>query len=47
MSKPGVNNCILKAKVRASQRMKENHDAWVGISDNGSVITGHCSCMAG
>ena len=40
--------CIMKAVVRASQTMKREHDAWVGIvKKTGTVITGHCTCMAG
>ena len=41
-------NCLLKAKVRASQRMSTEHEAWVGIvKATGTVISGHCTCMAG
>ena len=42
------SNCLLKAKVRASQRMTTYHQAWVCVvKRTGSVITGHCTCMAG
>jgi hypothetical protein len=41
--------CILKAKVRPSQRLSEKpHEAWVGlVKESGEIITGHCNCMAG
>ena len=40
---------IMKAKASPSQRSPENsHEAWVIISmQDGSVVTGHCTCMAG
>ena len=38
----------MKAKVRASQRTTVLHLAWVAVNrKDGSVITGHCKCMAG
>ena len=41
-------NSLLKAKIRASQRMAAYHHAWVCVlKKTGSVITGHCSCMVG
>ena len=40
--------CLLKAKVRASQRMSTEHGAWVGVvKATGTVISGHCMCIAG
>ena len=42
-----ASNCILKAKVKPSQRMSEKpHDCWVGLQTTGDVLTAHCSCMA-
>ena len=41
------SNFILKALVRASQTMRVEHKAWVGIAKTGTVITAHCTCMAG
>ena len=42
------SSCVLKAKVRASQRMMVLHLAWVAVKrKDRSVITGHCKCMAG
>ena len=39
---------ILKAKVNPSQRSADkNHEAWILVEHNGTVITGHCTCMAG
>ena len=39
---------ILKAKVNLSQRSADkNHEAWILVEHNGTVITGHCTCMAG
>ena len=41
----GNENCILMAKVTPSQRINNKpHEAWIGVS---TIITGHCSCMAG
>ena len=39
----------MKAKVKPSQRLtSEPHQAWVAIvKSTGTVITGHCTCMAG
>ena len=42
------SNCLLKAIVTASQSLKTEHKAWVGVvKKTGTVITGHCTCMAG
>ena len=42
------SNCLLKAVVRASQSVKTEHKAWVSVvKKTGTVITGHCTCMAG
>lgn len=43
------NLSILKAKVNPSQKSPENsHEPWVIIStQDGSVVTAHCTCMAG
>ena len=42
-------NCILKAKVKASQRLIEKpHDTSVGVErKTGAIIIGHCTCMTG
>ena len=41
-------NCIVRADVRASQRMNVDHKTWVGVvKKTGVVIYGHCTCMAG
>ena len=44
-----VNNVILaKCDVRPSYRTTEDsHTPWVALSVRGSVIAGHCTCMAG
>ena len=41
--------CLLKAKVKASQRLSDKlHEAWVAVEkSSGTIITGHCTCMAG
>ena len=42
------SNTLLKAVVRASQSVKTEHKAWVSIVKlTGTIITGHCTCMAG
>lgn len=40
--------CVLvKAKVKPSQQLTENPpEAWVGINAKGSIIAGHCTCIA-
>ena len=40
---------VLRAKVMPSFRITEKaHNPWVALNSNsGSVITGHCDCMAG
>ena len=45
---PGIN-CVLKGKVKASQRLNEPpHEAWICLNKKrADVVTGHCTCMAG
>lgn len=46
----GVNKdiCVLKAFVNPSQCGPDKaHEAWVITKSDGTVITGHCTCMAG
>lgn len=39
---------VLKSKVIPSQRITEEpHQPWVGLKKDGTVITAHCTCMAG
>ena len=40
---------VLIAKVNPSQKSSSNpHEAWVIVKkEDGTIITGHCSCMAG
>lgn len=40
---------VLKADVNPSQKSaNEPHSAWVVLNrESGSVMTGHCTCMAG
>jgi len=40
---------VLKAEINPSQRSQDKpHSAWVTLlKENGSVVTGHCTCMAG
>ena len=41
-------NCVLRADVRASQRMNVDHKTWVGVvKKTGVVICGHCMYMHG
>lgn len=40
--------CVLKAQVNPSQCAPDKaHEAWVITKSDGTVITGHCTCMAG
>ena len=42
------SNCILKALVNPSQRSSDNaHHSWIAVKGDGSIITAHCTCMAG
>ncbi|KAJ8020713.1 hypothetical protein HOLleu_40374 [Holothuria leucospilota] len=42
------NIFIITSKVLHSQRLSEAPlQAWVSVKENGEVICGHCSCMAG
>lgn len=39
---------VLKAKVNPSQKTADKtHEAWVLVEKIGTVLTGHCTCMAG
>ena len=44
-----TSNCVLKAKVKCSQRLNDKpHITWIGVEKlTGTIITGHCTCMAG
>ena len=40
--------CVLKSLVNPSQCSADNpHNPWVIVNADGSVVTGHCTCMAG
>ena len=44
--KSGV--CVLKSLVNPSQRSAANpHNPWIIVNADGSVVTAHCTCMAG
>jgi len=39
---------IIRGEVRPSQRVNEKpHKVWVAVQTDGTVVTGHCTCMAG
>lgn len=41
-------NVVFKADVRPSQRMNDpSHQPWVAANGDGTVLTAHCTCMAG
>ena len=43
-----AGHSVLKAKVNPSQRTADNnHEAWALLKHSGTVITGHCTCLAG
>ena len=46
---PDTGNCLLRAKVKPSQRLSDKpHEAWIALNKgNGDAINAHCSCMAG
>ena len=41
--------CLMKSKVKASQRLNDKpHEAWIAVEKaSGTVLSGHCTCMAG
>ena len=42
------NIFIAKCEVRPSYRISEDfHVPWIALSAAGSVVAGHCTCMAG
>ena len=42
------NTRILKALVNPSQRSPDNaHHCWLAVKKDGTVISAHCTCMAG
>ena len=41
------NAVVLKCDVKPSQRSGSLYRTWVAVKGNGSVVTGHCTCMAG
>ena len=44
--KSGV--CVLKSLVNPSQCSTDNpHNPWIIVNADGSVVTAHCTCMAG
>lgn len=51
LSTLGVKQCpsavILKCDVKPSQRSGTLYRTWVAVKGYGSVVTGHCTCMAG
>jgi len=43
-----TGNYIFKADVRPSWRVTETpHHPWVAVTGDGTIIAGHCDCMAG
>ena len=50
LKKFGANKdiCVLKAFINPSQSAPDKaHEVWVITKVDGTVITGHCTCMAG
>ena len=42
------SNCVLKGLVNPSQRSPDDpHHPWIAVKGDGSIITAHCTCMAG
>ena len=41
--------CLMKSKVKASQQLNDKpHEAWIAVERaSGTVLSGHCTCMAG
>ena len=48
VKKLSTDSFLLKAKVNPSQRSPDKpHEAWVNTQNDGTVVNGHCTCMAG
>ncbi|KAH7963792.1 hypothetical protein HPB52_022902 [Rhipicephalus sanguineus] len=47
VGKRGDGIVILAAKVQASQTLTKQYEPWCIVEDDGSVVTAHCTCMAG
>ena len=43
MKKLSTDSFLLKAKVNPDKP----HEAWVNTQNDGTVVNGHCTCMAG
>ncbi len=45
--KPGNSGIVFKADVKPSWRVTDpSHHTWVAVRSNGTVVAGHCDCMA-
>ena len=45
---PTTRSCVVMGFVNPSQNAPVNaHHSWIGVKRDGTVITGHCTCMAG
>ena len=41
-------HCFLKSSVNYSQCLNgQPHQSWVAVMKSGTIVTAHCSCMAG
>ncbi|XP_068690180.1 uncharacterized protein [Montipora foliosa] len=42
------DKCILKSSITPSQRVRQDpHQAWVAVRNNGTIVCGWCTCIAG
>lgn len=39
--------CVVICDVQASQTASKLHSPWIVAMSNGSILSGHCTCMAG
>ena len=45
---PATRSCVVMAFVNPNQNTPENaHHSWIGVKRDGTIITVHCTCMAG
>ena len=43
-----IASTVLKSLVNCSQRINDQpHQPWVAVMKSGTIVTAHCSCMAG
>ncbi len=42
-----IGVCVFSANVEASQKVKKILLSWIVATNDGEIIYGHCTCLAG